>query len=105
MYGSLTKQREALTGNRTMTPRSNGKWIFCGAERLLEDIKRINSSNCISNLQKEEKNMAEFQTPVCDNNHDLIEMRRVWSDGHGNAVYQCPNCGRKMQGRDSISRR
>jgi hypothetical protein len=41
--------------------------------------------------------MAEFQTPVCDNNHDSIPMDRVWSDGHGNAVYQCLSCGRKMQ--------
>jgi predicted RNA-binding Zn-ribbon protein involved in translation (DUF1610 family) len=49
--------------------------------------------------------MAEFQAPVCDNNHDMIPMSRVWSDGHGNAVYQCPNCGRKMQGKDNTVRR
>ena len=39
--------------------------------------------------------MAESQTPVCDNNHEAAAMTRVWADGHGNAVYQCPACGRK----------
>jgi len=29
----------------------------------------------------------------------------VWADGKGNAVYQCPVCGRKMQGRDGAGRR
>jgi len=49
--------------------------------------------------------MAEFQAPVCNNNHDLVTMTRVWADGHGNAVYQCPECGRKMQGLDGDRRR
>jgi len=49
--------------------------------------------------------MAEFQVPLCDNNHDGIQMTRVWADGRGNAVYQCPTCGRKMQVRDDTSRR
>lgn len=49
--------------------------------------------------------MVEFQTHVCDNNHDLLSMRRVWTDGHGNAVYQCPHCGRKIQARDGTSGR
>ena len=44
--------------------------------------------------------MAEFQKPYCDNNHDGMQMIRVWTDGHGNSVYQCPTCGRKMQVRD-----
>jgi len=44
--------------------------------------------------------MDDFQIPTCDKNHDEIPMRKVWADGHGNAVYQCPLCGRKMQGRE-----
>jgi predicted RNA-binding Zn-ribbon protein involved in translation (DUF1610 family) len=44
--------------------------------------------------------MAEFQKPYCDNNHNGMQMIRVWTDGHGNSVYQCPACGRKMQIRD-----
>jgi len=44
--------------------------------------------------------MAEFEKPLCDNNHDNVPMIRVWTDGHGNSVYQCPTCGRKMQVRD-----
>ncbi len=41
--------------------------------------------------------MAEFEKPFCDNNHDRLLMIRVWTDGHGNSVYQCPTCGRKIQ--------
>lgn len=44
--------------------------------------------------------MAESRIPTCDKNHDETEMRRVWADGHGNAVYQCPLCGRKSQVRE-----
>jgi predicted RNA-binding Zn-ribbon protein involved in translation (DUF1610 family) len=51
------------------------------------------------------ENMAEFQIPYCDNNHDRIPMTRVWADGRGNAVYQCPTCGRKMQGSAGDNRR
>jgi hypothetical protein len=51
------------------------------------------------------ESMAEFQIPTCDNNHDMTPMTRVWADGRGNAVYQCPVCGRKMQGMDGNSRR
>jgi predicted RNA-binding Zn-ribbon protein involved in translation (DUF1610 family) len=51
------------------------------------------------------ENMAEFQIPTCDNNHDMTTMTRVWADGRGNAVYQCPVCGRKMQGLDGANRR
>jgi hypothetical protein len=57
----------------------------------------INSYNEQTIFIKGDQEMAEFQTPVCDNNHDSIPMDRVWSDGHGNAVYQCLSCGRKMQ--------
>ena len=57
----------------------------------------INSYNEQTVFIKGDHEMAEFQTPVCDNNHDSIPMDRVWSDGHGNAVYQCLSCGRKMQ--------
>jgi len=67
--------------------------------------KRINSCKLHFNLYREVENMAEFQTPVCDNNHDMIEMIRVWSDGHGNAVYQCPDCGKKIQARDGTRRK
>jgi predicted RNA-binding Zn-ribbon protein involved in translation (DUF1610 family) len=49
--------------------------------------------------------MAEFQIPTCTHDNDEIEMIRVWADGHGNGVYQCPTCGRKMQVRDDSSRR
>jgi hypothetical protein len=49
--------------------------------------------------------MAEFKIPTCDNNHDMTTMTRVWADGRGNAVYQCPVCGRKMQGPDGATRR
>jgi len=59
--------------------------------------KRINSCKLHFNLYREVENMAEFQTPVCDNNHDMIEMIRVWSNGHGNAVYQCPDFGKKYR--------
>ena len=44
--------------------------------------------------------MAESTIPTCDKNHELTGMRRVWADGHGNAVYQCPICGRKIQIRE-----
>jgi len=43
--------------------------------------------------------MDEFQIPTC--NHDNTPMKRVWSDGHGKAVYQCPVCGRKIDVRES----
>lgn len=46
------------------------------------------------------ENMAEFQIPTCYHDHDEIPMTRVWADGRGNAVYQCPTCGRKTQCRD-----
>jgi len=49
--------------------------------------------------------MAEFQIPTCDHDHDETPMTRVWADGRGNAVYQCPVCGRKMQGRDGAGGR
>jgi predicted RNA-binding Zn-ribbon protein involved in translation (DUF1610 family) len=78
---------------------------FGREEGIPEGIKRKIHVNCISKFIERMKNMAEFQTPVCDNNHDFIEMRRVWTDGHGNAVYQCPNCGRKIQARDGTSGR
>lgn len=45
--------------------------------------------------------MGEFQTPYCDNNHDGIPMERVWTDGRGNSIYQCPTCGKKVQLRDN----
>ena len=41
--------------------------------------------------------MADPETPCCDNNHENIAMVRVWRDPRGNAVYQCPSCGRKVQ--------
>ncbi len=44
--------------------------------------------------------MDDFRTPTCDKNHDETPMRRVWADGHGDVVYQCPLCGRKMQVRE-----
>jgi len=44
--------------------------------------------------------MDDSRTPTCDKNHDEVPMRRVWADGHGDAVYQCPLCGRKMQVRE-----
>ncbi|WP_321506817.1 hypothetical protein [uncultured Methanoregula sp.] len=47
--------------------------------------------------------MEEFQAPVCS--HDNIPMTRVWSDGHGNALYQCPACGRKTDVRENGDRR
>ncbi len=49
--------------------------------------------------------MAEFQIPTCNHNHDEILMTRVWADGRGSAVYQCPSCGRKIQARDGDSKR
>jgi len=44
--------------------------------------------------------MDDVRTPTCDKNHDEVPMRRVWADGHGDVVYQCPFCGRKMQVRE-----
>jgi predicted RNA-binding Zn-ribbon protein involved in translation (DUF1610 family) len=44
--------------------------------------------------------MSESTIPMCDKSHEPIEMRKVWADGHGDAVYQCPVCGRKMQVRE-----
>jgi hypothetical protein len=44
--------------------------------------------------------MKDPKTPTCDKNHDEIPMRRVWADGHGDVVYQCPLCGRKTQVRE-----
>jgi len=47
--------------------------------------------------------MDEFQAPTCS--HDNTPMTRVWSDGHGNALYQCPACGRKTNVQESGNRR
>jgi len=47
--------------------------------------------------------MEENQIPSCT--HDNTPMRRVWSDGHGKAVYQCPACGRKIDAPDHEYRR
>ncbi|HUH79079.1 MAG TPA: hypothetical protein VLY83_04200 [Methanoregula sp.] len=44
--------------------------------------------------------MAEPKTPACDHNHEETPMKRVWADPHGNVVYQCPVCGRKLQARE-----
>jgi hypothetical protein len=41
--------------------------------------------------------MSESTIPMCDKSHEPAEMRKVWADGHGDAVYQCPICGRKTQ--------
>jgi len=41
--------------------------------------------------------MVEFHTPICDNKHGSILMTKVWSDGHGNAEYQCQTVGEKCR--------
>ncbi|MFA6331976.1 MAG: hypothetical protein WCX22_03410 [Methanoregula sp.] len=41
--------------------------------------------------------MTESKTPMCDKTHEETAMRQVWADGHGNAIYQCPLCGRKTE--------
>jgi hypothetical protein len=56
-------------------------------------------------VQQSNKIMAEFQIPTCDHDHDQTPMTKVWADGHGNAVYQCPVCGRKIQCHDGAGGR
>jgi predicted RNA-binding Zn-ribbon protein involved in translation (DUF1610 family) len=74
--------------------------------RVFVLLYNTNKSYKISNpFHSGDEDVAEFEVPFCDNNHDGIQMRRVWTDGRGNAVYQCPACGRKMQARDGDGRR
>ena len=65
--------------------------------------KRVNTHKCrqmsIHDIRGFET-MDNGRTPTCDKNHDETPMRRVWADGHGDVVYQCPLCGRKMQVRE-----
>lgn len=47
--------------------------------------------------------MEDIETPVCT--HDNTPMTRVWADGRGNALYQCPTCGRKTDVKANGNRR
>lgn len=70
--------------------------------QLYNTNKSYKNSN---HAYSEDMDMAEFEVPVCDSTHEGTQMTRVWADGHGNVVYQCPVCGKKMELRNGDSRR
>jgi len=119
-YQELSQQGGCPGGGaeawKTGAPRSDCLFLW-GFQQSLKTTNKRSQEQPLSGYQNNKiiintihfhsgkENMAEFQIPTCDNNHDMATMTRVWADGRGNAVYQCPVCGRKMQGLDGANRR